>query len=110
MDELPFRLCGYEPGRYLGCKWCTGDGCVACDGEAKKEAARLQEEYERQFPYGPICVSIPLDKIKDASGAIGGDALIKAFSNGGGGSSEVFGNLERLGFGKPRPISDESSM
>lgn len=33
-------------GVYRDCKWCGGEGCLACPGEADKE-------YNRQFPDGP---------------------------------------------------------
>lgn len=35
-----------EKGIYRDCKWCHGEGCVFCPGEAEKE-------YKRQFPDGP---------------------------------------------------------
>lgn len=79
---------------------------MCCDGEALKESERLQAEYNRQFPNGPECVSIPIDRIGDAKDAIGADAILKAFGAGGGGVAEVFSNLERLGFGRPKPIGN----
>lgn len=36
----------FENGIYRDCKWCGGQGCLACPGEADKE-------YKRQFPDGP---------------------------------------------------------
>lgn len=38
----------YDPEKaiYRDCRWCNGQGCVACPGEADKE-------YKRQFPEGP---------------------------------------------------------
>ena len=69
-----------------------------------KEAERLEAEYNQQFPDGPECVTIPLTRIADAKSALGADAITKAFSDGGGGVAEVLENLDRLGFGKPKPL------
>lgn len=63
----------------------------------------MQAEYDRQFPNGPECVSIPMERIGEAKEAIVAGAIIKAFS-GDGGVDEVFGNLERLGFSRPKPL------
>lgn len=106
--QLPFPVKGeYERGKYSRCRWCDGRGCLGCDGEAMKDSLRNKAEYDRQFPNGPTCVSIPIERIGEAKDAIGANAIVKAFSEGGGGVKEVFDNLERLGFGKPTPIGKE---
>lgn len=35
-----------KKGIYRDCKWCHGEGCAFCPGEAEKE-------YKKQFPNGP---------------------------------------------------------
>lgn len=102
---------GFIGGKFRSCMWCYGKGCMCCEQEAKKLLAEREAEYARQFPNGPECVTIPMEKIGLAKDAIGADALIKAFSKGGGGVNEVFDNLERLGFGRPKPLeaSDTSA-
>jgi len=108
---LGYGRFGYSPGKFKGCNFCRGRGCPACDEQAKQQfpefKAREDAEYERLFPNGPACVSIPIERLGDAKDAIGRDALLAAFSEGGGGVKQVFDNLERLGFGKPKPIAKQ---
>lgn len=102
---------GFTPGKFKGCRFCQGQGCPSCDEQAKQQFPAFKEredaEYERQFPNGPECVSIPMERIGDAKEAIGAAAIVKAFSPGGGGAKEMFDNLERLGFGRPKPIGKQ---
>lgn len=109
-DMVNYGRFGYSPGKFKGCSFCRGRGCPACDEQAKQQfpefKAREDAEYKRLFPNGPECVSIPIARLGDAKGAIGAEALKAAFSEGGGGVKEVFDKLERLGFGKPKPIGE----
>jgi hypothetical protein len=84
----------YTPGRYRDCRFCGGRGCAGCDAEA--DAA-----YKRAFPNGPQPLATfkkddPADmaKLKEC---IGGQALTNAFSEGGGGMSEIIANLRSAG-------------
>lgn len=110
-EMMGYGRFGYTPGKFKGCRFCRGDGCPACDEQAKQQFPAFKEredaEYQRLFPSGPEAVSIPIERLGDAKGAIGADALTAAFSEGGGGVKEVFDNLERLGFGRPKPIFNQ---
>jgi hypothetical protein len=79
----------WDGWRYRDCKWCGGRGCVYCEAE-------LDKEYKRQFPDGPKPIATfktddPVDLAR-AVKAIGGDALAKAFGDGGGGVQEIINN------------------
>lgn len=102
-DELEVMF-DYEVGKFGRCRFCRGAGCPGCDAEAQRVYGELQDEYEKRFPDGPECVTIPRERIGDAKDAIGADALQRAFGPNGGGVSEVFDKLEELGFGRPKPI------
>lgn len=78
---------------YRDCRWCAGQGCLYCEAEANKA-------YKAAFPDGPkpiatFDLSTP-EGIAEAKAAIGADALTKAFSEGGGGISEIMDNIARV--------------
>lgn len=106
-EMMAYGRFGYSPGKFKGCTFCRGTGCPACDDQAQSQfpafKAREDAEYQRLFPNGPEAVTIPIEKLADAKDAIGADALRAAFGEGGG-VKDVFDNLERLGFGRPKPI------
>lgn len=110
-DMMGYGRFGYMPGKFKGCRFCHGRGCPSCDDQAKQQFPAFKDredaEYKRLFPNGPECVSIPIERLGDAKSAIGADALNAAFSDGGGGVEEVFDNLERLGFGRPKPLGKQ---
>lgn len=93
---------------YSRCQWCHGKGCMGCESEAKSEFARRQKEYDERFPDGPEVVTIPRDRLSDAKDSIGAEAIQKSFGVGGGGAAEVFDNLEKAGFGRPKPLTGTS--
>lgn len=72
-------------GAFLGCKWCSGSGCLCCDEEREKAFERSQQ---------PI-LTVTHEELKDPSlgplikDTIGADAIQKAFRPGGGGIEEV---------------------
>lgn len=79
--------------RYRDCRWCGGNGCLACPSEADKA-------YKAAFPDGPkpiatFDISTP-DGAEAARKAIGPDALQKAFGASGGGLSEILENLAKV--------------
>lgn len=83
----------FDRGIYRDCKFChaTGrNGCLACEAERDKE-------YHRQFPEGakPIATFLTDDPadMERARGAIGVEALQKAFGDGGGGIVEIIRNI-----------------
>lgn len=77
---------------YRDCQWCRGSGCIYCAGEAKKA-------YQAEFPDGPqllgsFDLSTP-EGVEAAKGAIGPDAIRKAFGPGGGGVEEIAANIAK---------------
>lgn len=79
-----------EKGIYRNCKFCGGEGCLACPTEADKA-------YREVFPDGPkpiatFTVDEPKELIRLRK-ACGKDALDKAFGPGGGGVAEIMENL-----------------
>lgn len=112
-DMMGYGRFGYEPGKFKYCRFCGGRGCPSCDEQAKQLFPAFKEredaEYQRLFPSGPEAVLIPMERLSDAKGAIGADALRAAFCDGGGGAKEVFDHLERLGFGRPKPICKQEN-
>ncbi|RKD68997.1 hypothetical protein [Rhizobium sp. WW_1] len=81
----------FDGHRYRDCRWCGGRGCLQCEGEANKA-------YKAAFPDGPKPIAtfkLPED-IDAARGAIGAEALQKAFGAGGGGIAEIMQNLANL--------------
>lgn len=84
----------YVPGKYRDCRFCSGRGCPACDAEAERD-------YKRAFPNGPQPIAtFKRDALEDMAKlreCIGGPALQKAFGEGGGGMSEIVGNLKAAG-------------
>jgi hypothetical protein len=78
---------------YRDCRWCQGRGCIYCKAEADKA-------YKAAFPDGPqpiatFDISTP-EGAEAARNAIGADAITKAFSEGGGGISEVLESLRKV--------------
>lgn len=82
----------FEKGVYRDCRWCHGTGCIYCEAEA-------DAEYKRQFPDGPKPIATfdmtTSEGIAAANKAIGGEALKKAFSKGGGGVQEIIDNCKQ---------------
>ena len=81
----------YDPVKqiYRDCKWCGGKGCLYCKAEADKA-------YKAAFPDAPkpitsFDISTP-EGVEKARNAIGAEAMIKAFSPGGGGLAEILKN------------------
>jgi hypothetical protein len=77
---------------YRDCRWCQGRGCLYCKAEADKA-------YKAAFPNGlqPIAtfnISTP-EGLERAKGAIGIDAIRKAFGPGGRGVEEVAENANK---------------
>jgi hypothetical protein len=84
----------YENGIYRDCPKCRGIGCVSCPEE-------VDAEYKRQFPDGPKPIAtFTYDDLRDPETiahlrqAIGPEAIIKAYSSGGGGTAEIIENLK----------------
>ncbi len=82
-----------EKGIYRDCKFCDGEGCLACPGEAEKA-------YRIAFPDGPEPIATfvlndpkDVDRLKRSFGA---DALRKAFGPEGGGIDEIMENLKEI--------------
>ncbi len=78
---------------FWGCKWCGGRGCISCDIQAEKA-------YAAAFPDGPPApiVTFKTDDPADIAlmvKTIGADAIKKAYSEGGGGTSELVANCEK---------------
>lgn len=69
-------------GRFDGCKWCYGKGCLCCAAERKKAEERAME------PIFTARLDDPED-MERAKKVIGFDALQKAFGPNGGGVREV---------------------
>ncbi len=77
---------------FRDCKFCHGEGCMACPAEAVKA-------YLKAFPDGPKPIATfktdnPED-IERAKKMLGKDALEKAFGPGGGEVDEVIENLAK---------------
>lgn len=77
---------------YRDCRWCHGKGCLYCKAEANKA-------YKAAFPDGPrpiasFDISTP-SGVEKARGAIGAEAMRKAFSPGGGGLAEILENCRK---------------
>jgi hypothetical protein len=71
---------------YPNCKFCGGEGCLACEGEHKKDSS-LENN---------LLFSARYDNERDMEllkNAIGKDALDKAFSPDGEGMAEIKLNL-----------------
>ena len=75
---------------YRDCKFCGGEGCLACSREADKA-------YKEAFPDGPKPIATfkrdspsDMDRLEKA---IGKDALDEAFALGGGGVEKVIRDL-----------------
>lgn len=86
----------FENGIYRDCKWCGGNGCLACSGEADKE-------YKRQFPDGPApLLTIPTEDFDkfSISESTGGPSIVEAYGELGGMCAEIFEHLQSH---TPRP-------
>lgn len=77
---------------YRDCKFCGGEGCLACSAEAEKA-------YKKAFPNGPKPIATfrkdsPEDmaKLKKVFGA---NALNKAFGPSGKGMEDILNNLAK---------------
>ena len=85
-----------EKGIYRDCKFCGGEGCLACPQEADKA-------YKEAFPDGPKPIVTfdradfddPKELIRMRK-IIGKDALEKAFGPGGGGVEEIIKNCKEF--------------
>lgn len=77
---------------YADCRFCHGEGCLACEGEANRA-------YKREFPNGPEPIAtFKTDSPRDMEllkKSFGASALKKAFGPGGGGISAMLANLKR---------------
>ena len=75
---------------YRDCRFCGGNGCLACQAEAEKE-------YKRQFPDGPKPIITArtdnAEELKRMKKVIGKEALSKAFGPEGGGMAEILKNM-----------------
>lgn len=83
----------FDGRRYRNCRWCYGEGCLYCEAEAKKA-------YQREFPDGPKpLATFTADELEQPAvrGAIGAEAVQKAFSPGGRGMAEIAENLRKIG-------------
>lgn len=69
-------------GAFDGCKWCQGNGCMACDEE------RARAEELRRKPIFTASLDDPED-MKAMKEIFHADALTAAFSEGGGGMREI---------------------
>lgn len=81
-----------EKGIYRDCKFCGGEGCLACPAETDKA-------YQEAFPDGPQPIATFKDEPKELvrlRKVCGKDALDKAFGPGGGGVAEIMKNLNDL--------------
>lgn len=79
-------------GVYRDCRWCGGDGCLACEAEAAKA-------YKAEFPDGPVPVATfpnTPEGMRAANEAVGAAAITKAFGEGGGGLAEILGNIAKV--------------
>lgn len=82
----------YANGIYRDCKFCHGNGCLACPSERDKE-------YKRQFPDGPKPMAtfrMP-EETGLAKDLIGADAITRHFGVGGGGMDGLVGALRAAG-------------
>jgi hypothetical protein len=77
------------------CGWCNGrgNGCICCEAEEAKWLKARNEEYDRQFPNGPVPMfTAKLDSPSDMAAlahAFHRNVLVKAFGPGGGGVDEI---------------------
>lgn len=80
----------FDGHKYRDCRWCYGQGCLYCESEADKA-------YKREFPEGPKpFATFTRDELPAARGAIGAEAMEKAFGPGGGGVSEIIENVRKF--------------
>lgn len=71
-------------GAYWNCRFCGGNGCIACPGERDKAAAKAE------MPEPIFTARLDDDADMElANEVIGKDALDKAFGPGGGGVQEI---------------------
>lgn len=93
-----------KPRDYVACNFCGGGsaqydkGCVACYAKRQAKIKEVDAECKRQFPDGPkLFFTAKLDseeEMEQAKRVIGKDAIVKAFSKGGGGIEEIMANAE----------------
>lgn len=78
----------YDPVRkiYRDCKWCSGKGCLSCEGEADKE-------YKRQFPDGPVPIATfktdDPKQMESMGRVLHAKGITEAFQEGGGGMGRI---------------------
>jgi hypothetical protein len=76
---------------YVNCKWCCGEGCLACEAEREKDMKRFGQ---------PIFTadrnnSSDMKLLKDV---FGHEAIEEAFGPGGGGLQEIERNAAIASF------------
>lgn len=100
-DMMGYGRFGYRPGKFKHCRFCHGDGCPACDDEAKKAFPAFKEaedaEYKRLFPDGPKPIAVARfdspEDLAELKRVFGRESLESAFGEGGKGMDEILQKL-----------------